>query len=215
MNCLIAGASGLTGQNLLSMLLDDPKVISVNALVRSDLPIAHTKLHTIISSFDQLDRLVLPHADVAFCCLGTTIKKAGSQDAFFKVDHDYIINFSKACHRSGINTFIVISSLGADSNSKIFYNQVKGQTETDLIKVNFKQLYILRPSLLLGDRLESRPLEKLAQYASHIFGTLMVGPLKIIRPVSVKAVAKKMKALALVDNQTNEGVRIIGNEEIL
>lgn len=209
MNCLIAGASGLVGKNLMELLLMDGAINSVNVLSRSPLNNNQTKVKKLIISFDKIDSINLPQADVAFCCLGTTIKKAGSEEAFYTVDHDYIVNYAKACEKAGIKTFIVVSAQGADSSSVIFYNKVKGQTEEDLKKIKFPNLFILRPSLLMGERSESRPTEKLAQKVSHFLSPFMIGPLKKIRPVKASCVAFKMKDLIY-----DTGFKIISNEEI-
>ncbi len=203
MNCLIAGASGLVGQSLLSELLADESVHSVTVFARKPLKTLHPKLKTILLSFDQLETIVLPAADTAFCCLGSTLKKAGSKEAFFKVDHDYVMSFAKGCFNVGVKTFVVVSAIGADENSKIFYNQVKGKTDADLKTIGFQKLKILHPSLLLGERDEARPLEKLAQYAAPLFGKLMVGPLAPYRPIKASQVAKQMKAAAFNGGQSS------------
>jgi uncharacterized protein YbjT (DUF2867 family) len=158
--------------------------------------------------------MTLPSADVAFCCLGTTIKVAGSESAFYKVDHDYIINFAHACKKAGTKTFIVIGALGSDSRSKIFYNKVKGQTEEDLINLNFLNLFILRPSLLIGKRNENRIGENIAQHISVFLRPLMIGPLKKLRPVDAFLVAIRMKLLAIQSSSNQIGLKIIPNEEI-
>jgi uncharacterized protein YbjT (DUF2867 family) len=214
MNCLIAGGSGLVGQHLLNFLLSDPKVTSITAIARTNLKYSHSKLQTLISSFDILDSILLPQSNIAFCCLGTTIKIAGSQEAFFRVDHDYILNFARSSQKAGVGTFIVVSAMGADPSSSIFYNKVKGQTELDLIKLNFKKLVIIRPSLLLGERLENRPAEKIAQRLSQVFGKMMIGPLKNIRPIEAVNVALKMKLVGLDENPLNIGIHLIQNSEL-
>ena len=102
MNCIIAGASGLVGKSLLQLLLQDNNFSTITVLSRTLLADVHPKLQNQIISFDQLQNTLLPEADIAFCCLGTTIKTAGSQDAFYKVDHDYIVEFGKACAKVGV-----------------------------------------------------------------------------------------------------------------
>lgn len=192
MNYLIAGASGLVGQNLLNLILADSNTNTVTALTRSALNVHHENLHNIISNFSDLDNQNLPKAEIAFCCLGTTIKKSGSQKDFIKVDHDYVINFAKACLKSGVQNFFFISAIGADPTSKIFYSRVKGQTEIDLEKIQFSKLIILRPSLLIGSRNDFRPLEQLSLLLSFLF----VGPLGKYRPVKASVVAQTMLNLA-------------------
>lgn len=212
MKCLIAGASGLVGQHLVSELIADPKVTTVTALVRNPLKQKDPKIETIITSFEQIEDFVFPAADVGFCTLGTTIKKAGSEEAFFHVDHDLIVHFAQACQKAGVKTFIVVSALGADTESRIFYNKVKGQTEKDLKTLNFHNLFILRPSLLMGDRQEKRPAERFAQVMSSIISPLMVGPLAKSRPIEAVRVAQRMKILATDNSQ--KGCQIILNHDI-
>jgi uncharacterized protein YbjT (DUF2867 family) len=212
MRCLIAGASGLVGNKLLTELLDEPQVTSVTALVRKPLAVKNAKLETVITSFEQIENFALTPAEIAFCCLGTTIKTAGSKEDFFHIDHDLIIHFAQAAFKAGVTTFIVVSALGADPKSSVFYNQVKGQTEEDLKKIGFKKLAIVRPSLLLGDRNESRPAERIAQLLSPILKPLMIGPLAKSRPIEASKVAHKMKLLAF--SESFSGSKIILNHEI-
>lgn len=214
MNCIIAGASGLIGQTLVKFLIQDNNFDFITIVARSPFKDTNIKLNNLVISFEDFKSIKLPRAEVAFCTLGTTIKTAGSEEAFYKVDHDYIVNFAKASFDSGVKTFIVVSALGADSSSNIFYNKVKGQTEEDLKNIGFKNLYILRPSLLLGDRLENRPGEKIAQKLSYILAPFLVGPFKKIRPIKASQVALKMQNLAIQSTSRELGFKIISNEEI-
>ena len=213
MNCLVAGASGLIGQSLILELIENNKFEMITAIVRTNLLIKDAKLHTIQSSFDQISSIELPKCEVAFCCLGTTIKKAQSQEAFYKVDHDYVVEFAKACFKAGVKKFIVVSALGADEKSKIFYNQVKGKTEIDLQKIKFENLIIVQPSLLLGKRNESRPAESVSQFIAKTLSPLMKGPLAKVRPVWASQVARRM-ILAASDETLPLGLKIISNDQI-
>ncbi len=215
MKCLIAGASGLVGSELLQLLLADPTVESVTTVVRRPLEssgIEQHKLQQVVADFAQIRTQGLPASGVAFCCLGTTIAKAGSQEAFYRVDHDYILNFAHACFAAGVQVFVVVSAMGASGESSVFYNRVKGQTEADLAKIDFKSLVIIRPSLLLGERTEKRPAEKLAQVVSKFFAPMMVGPLAKVRPVPAKLVAQKMKLAA--EDRTLLKFQVIENDQL-
>jgi len=210
MDCIIAGATGLIGQKLLTELLADSYVENVIAVVRRPLLMKHFKLKSVQTSFEQIE--ALPPAEVAFCCLGTTIKKAGSKEAFYRVDHDYVLNFAKACRLAGVRVFVLVTAHGADAGSKIFYSRVKGEVERDVESLGFEHLVIVRPSLLLGERRESRPIEKAAQFFAQFFKPLMVGPLAMVKPVEAARVARRMKTAGL--GLSVREVEIIHNHEI-
>jgi uncharacterized protein YbjT (DUF2867 family) len=212
----MAGASGLVGRNLLSELIEDSRCTQVTAIVRSKFDLKHPKLKIQLIDYEQLlkEGIELPYSTVAICCLGTTIAKAGSESEFYKVDHDYVIAFAKACLVAGVKKFIYVSALGADANSSVFYSKTKGQVENDLRSLKFERLIILQPSLLLGDRNESRPLEYIAQKISYVLGPLLLGGLKMYKPVEAKQVARKIKTLALAEQSVQKGVQMISNAEI-
>ena len=135
---LIAGATGLTGKHLLEFLLADARYASIHALVRKAALQPHPKLSEHVIDFESLPKL--PKADDAFCCLGITIKKAGSQASFRKIDFDYVLNFAAAAKAAGAKRFLVVSALGANAKSAVFYNRVKGETEDALKMMNFESL---------------------------------------------------------------------------
>jgi uncharacterized protein YbjT (DUF2867 family) len=191
---LVAGASGLVGGLLLDGLLESPLYREVCSLGRRPLPKQHPKLIQRIVDFAQVEGEALPAADDAFCCLGTTIKKAGSQEAFRAVDHDAVLAFAQAARKAGARRFLLVSALGADKGSRIFYNRVKGETEEDLKAVGFESLVLLRPSLLMGDRAESRPGERAAILVTKVLGPLL-RPFSS-RPIEASTVARAMLALA-------------------
>jgi uncharacterized protein YbjT (DUF2867 family) len=166
----------------------------VCSLGRRPLPRQHPKLTQRTVDFARLESEALPSAEDAFCCLGTTIKKAGSQEAFRAVDHDAVLAFAKAARKAGARRFLLVSALGANPSSRVFYNRVKGETEEDLKAVGFESLIILRPSLLLGDRAESRPGEHAAIVVSKVLGPLL-RPFSG-RPIEARTVARAMLALA-------------------
>lgn len=189
MRVLIAGATGLVGSHLLRMLLEHEQVTEVVALGRRPLS-PHPKLTSKIVTFEHMSGTDHGQIDVAFSCLGTTIKTTGSKEAFKKVDHDYVIEFARAARIAGAKCFVAISALGAEEGSKVFYNKVKGQTEDDLQNIEFDSLVILRPSLLLGERSEVRPLEKIAVSLAPVLSAVLVGPLEKYKPVLAEKVAR-------------------------
>lgn len=190
----IAGASGLVGSSLLPRLLDDPEFGAVVSLGRRSVALTHAKLTQRNVDFAAVDASGLAAPDVAFCALGTTIDKAGSQQAFRAVDHDAVLSFAKAALAAGAKHFVVVTSLGADAKSAVFYNRVKGETENDLQALGFASLAIAQPSLLLGDRTESRPAERAMIVASRA----LRGLLKPIgsRPIEADVVARALVAIA-------------------
>lgn len=194
---LIAGATGLTGGHLLRQLLGGADYGKVYALVRKTSLAAHPKLEEMAVDFAHMPRL--PRVDDAFCCLGTTIKKAGSKAAFRMVDFDYVMNFATAAKRSGARRFLVVSAIGADAGSSIFYSRVKGETENALQKIGFDALHIFRPSFLVGERQESRAGERIGIAAFSLAAPLMLGPMKKYRPVTAKSVADAMLKAANSD----------------
>ncbi|MFY0525003.1 oxidoreductase [Archangium gephyra] len=206
---LVAGASGLVGGFLLDALLEAPQYREVHSLGRRPLPRQHPKLvqHTV--DFARLGGEALPPAQEAFCCLGTTIKKAGSQEAFRAVDHDAVLAFASAAKKAGVQRFLVVTALGSDARSRVFYNRVKGETEEALKAMGFESLVILQPSLLLGERAESRPGERAAIIASRVLAPLL-RPLAS-RPIEARTVARAMVALAQAAPQ---GVRVAPSGEL-
>ena len=164
MIAVIAGASGLVGSKLLTLLLEDSRYSRVITLVRRPLPIQHPKLEIVlVQDFSKiLDFSSQLAGDHYFCCLGTTIKTAGNRPAFMKVDLDAVVDFGKCAEKNQGQRFLVISASGASSRSGVFYNRVKGQAEDALRGLKLKSLVIFRPGLLMGQRSESRPGEAFA-----------------------------------------------------
>ncbi len=206
---LVAGASGLVGGFLLDALLEDSGYREVHSLGRRPLDKQHPKLvqHTV--DFARLGDEALPPAQDAFCCLGTTLKKAGSQEAFRAVDHDAVLAFASASKKAGVQRFLVVTALGSNARSRVFYNRVKGEAEEALKALGFESLVILQPSLLLGERAESRPGERAAIVASRVLAPLL-RPLAS-RPIEARTVARAMLALA---RDTPKGVRVVPSGEL-
>lgn len=197
MKALLAGATGLVGGHLLNLLLEDPAVSGVLVLTRKPLNRFHPKLRELLVDFDQLeDQAAELEADAVFCCLGTTIKTAGSQAAFRKVDHDYPLELARISKSRGAKQFILITAMGSDKHSMVFYNRVKGELEADIQKLGLETFHIIQPSLILGERKEHRAGEGIAQKVIPLFNKLMAGPLAKYRPIEAKQIAKAMLAIS-------------------
>ena len=197
-SALVAGATGLVGCQVVRRLLDDPAYARVCVISRRPLELAHPRLTTIIS--DLADPAALGSAlsvDDVFCCLGTTLRKAGSRAAFADVDERMVVALARAARAAGAQQFLVISAVGASEHAMAFYSRVKGRMEAAVSALGFAAVHILRPSLLLGERSELRRGEALAQRAAPLLAKLTRGPLQRYRPVTADEVAEAMLRIAL------------------
>jgi uncharacterized protein YbjT (DUF2867 family) len=194
MKVLVAGGTGLVGRQLLEQLATDADVEAV-ALVRRETTMPPGVAQRVVD-FAALDAVDVGAVDVGFCTLGTTLAKAGSKAAFEAVDHDAVIDFAKLCRRAGARTFVLVTALGADPGSRIFYNAVKGRAEADVRAVGFEHLVILRPSILDGDREERRTGEAIGLALMRAAAPLMRGPLARYKPSRVRDVAAAMRVAA-------------------
>jgi len=192
---LLVGATGLVGQQVLQYLLDSPHYSEVKVLSRRTLNIKNPKLTEIIFDFEHPDR-TLVKADDIFCCLGTTIKKAGSEEAFKKVDLDYPVKIAEFAKINGARKYLIVTAMGADTKSVFFYNRIKGEVQEKLAAMKFESLHILQPSLLLGNRKEERAGEKIGGVLSKLFAPLMNGALKKYKAIDSAKVARAMVSLA-------------------
>lgn len=209
---ILAGATGLVGTCLLRQLLSDPAYDTVIAVVRRPILPENNKLIQQVIDFGQLPEAIAGlHADHAFCCLGTTIKAAGTKEKQHVIDHDYVVQFAQGAFDAGARYFAVVSSIGAGAGSSNFYLRTKGEMERDLRKIPFTGIHILQPSLLLGERHEFRTGEKTAIAVMKILNPLMVGGLKKYRGVEASAVASCMIRMQLAE--TN-GVTVTRSDEI-
>ena len=185
----VAGGSGLVGGDLLRLLIDDDSFTSISSVGRRTLPVVSAKVVQLTvdfadaSTFEGLDA-----PDVAFSCLGTTIKKAGSPAAFRAVDHDAVLAFATIAQKRGAKVFVHVSSLGADASSRQLYTAVKGEVEAAVAKLGFASVVALRPSILDGDRQENRPLERVGLAFARVLSPVL-GKYK---PTSALAVARTM-----------------------
>ncbi len=192
---IIAGASGLIGSSLTQQLLNSKDYGQVVALVRKPLNIEHPKLNQQVIDFDQLAELPdFPKGDDVFCTLGTTIKTAGSKEAFYKVDFTYPYELAKRALAAGAERYFIVSAMGADVDSLYFYNRVKGEIEDKVSFLDYRTIYIFKPSLLRGDRNESRLGEKIALAITRIIP--FIGPLKKYHPIHADKVADAMLKVA-------------------
>ena len=190
---IISGATGLIGSELLKQLLQDSYYNKVIAVVRRPLDIENEKLVQKVIDFEELTSALKDiKADHGYCCLGTTIKTAGSKERQFRIDHDYVVMFAEACINAGVNRFSVISSIGSDKNSRNFYLRTKGQMEEGVKKNAFEGLFILRPSFLLGKRKEFRFGEKIGKVFISVSQPFMFGRLRKYRGIKASEVAKGM-----------------------
>lgn len=195
---LVAGATGLVGSNLLQRLLHDPAYARVTVLARSGPSVEHPRLNVIETDFAGLDALgeVLMVDDV-YCCLGTTLRRAGSKAAFADVDQRMVVELAQASRAAGAQQFIVVSAVGASERALTFYSRVKGRMERAVSGLGYEAVHIVRPSLLLGDRSEHRAGEAFAQKMAPWLTALCRGPLRHYAPVRGEDVAEAMVRLAL------------------
>lgn len=209
----IAGATGLVGGEVLKLLAESDRYERINSIVRRKTNTNYLSVHSHLVDYDQEGSFPDNEAvsDV-YICLGTTMKKAGSKNAFYAVDFEYVLRVAKWAKKSGAETCSIISSLGASPESSNFYLRTKGEMEEALKAVGFKRLLILRPSLLLGNRKEFRFAEKIASFVMILFSWLMFGPLKKYRAVKAEQVAK---AMLNSSEKNKKALHILENTEIL
>ena len=194
---LVAGATGLVGSHVLELLLADPQWSHVVTVGRRKPSQQHAKLEQRVLDLSGLESVSdLVHVDDVFCCLGTTIKQAGSQPAFRLVDHDFVVGLARAGLRAGATQFLLVSAIGADPESRVFYSRVKGETEAAIRKLSYRGIQIFRPSLLLGDRSEFRLGERIAMLGAPMLPLLLVGRLRRYRPIQAATVARAMISIA-------------------
>ncbi len=211
---LLLGATGLIGGHCLNLLLAADNYARVVTLGRKSVDLEHPKLTQHIVDLGQPEtyaHLLRPHTDV-FCCLGTTIKTAGSEAAFRRVDYEYPLNVARLAAQWEDTHFLLVSALGANAQSHVFYPRVKGELEEALQELPFAGVHILRPSLLLGARGEFRLGERIAEYAALPFSLVLLGPLRKYRPIQARVVAS---ALVRVAREGRAGVETLESDQIV
>ena len=218
MTAVIVGGTGLVGGHVLEVLRADPRWEPIIAWCRKAPADASARIHWQVVDFDaalerQLaDQTLMPQGADVFCCLGTTIKKAGSQEAFARVDHTYVVELARLASRQNARSFQIVSSLGANPDSGNFYLRTKGQAEEEIRALPLSSVSVLRPSLLLGDRDESRVGEAAAQKTSWLWGSLLHGPLRKYRAIHGRQVAAAMVARA---QRAQPGFTVLESDQLV
>lgn len=215
---VVIGATGLIGQILSERLAEDSEYAQVLTIIRNPVSWKSSNIKNIHFDFSNWSDLAVQIRNFSsgseihfFCCLGTTIKVAGSEEKFKEIDFDYVVEFAKIAQQTSAAKLVIVSALGADMSSTIFYNQTKGQMEHDVSAVYKGALAFVRPSLLLGHRKEFRLGEKLAIILSPIFSIGLVGPLKKFKPIHARQVAIAMTSIG---RNRFEGQKIYENDEL-
>ena len=210
---LLAGASGLIGSQLLPLLLNSERYAKVIVVGRKAIPVMHPKLVQVVTELGKLEDVRLKLiADDVYCCLGTTMKQAGSKEAFFKVDFLYVVQLAALSAGNFAAQFMVVSSMGANAESSVYYSRVKGEMEAAVGQTPFRAIHIFRPSLLLGERAQPRLGERVAAVVLRAVSPLMRGPLLKYRPVTGATVAAAMLRAA---EDGGGGIRVHESAELL
>ena len=205
---LLVGASGLVGRECLRLLLADPAYERVVVLARREMTGATGAGGRLVSRIVDFERLAehedVPAVDHVFCALGTTMRQAGSRERFYRVDHDYPVEVARLARAAGARHFALVSAMGADPKSRIFYNRVKGEAERDVAALGWPGLTVVRPSLLLGERAERRLGEEVGKRLAFL------APRKW-KPIAARKVAAAMVRAA---KEGRPGVRVIESGEM-
>jgi len=190
---IILGATGLTGGILLEKLLSDNHFSKVKLFSRSSVERKHPKIEEhLLSLFELKKHSAEFRADVVFCCIGTTKANTPDKEKYRKIDYGIPVSAAKLCKQNKINTFIVISAMGADAESSVFYNRVKGEMERDVLLQEIPNTYILQPSLIGGNRKEKRVGERFAKFFMSVFSFLTPNKYKIIEPETIAIAMRRL-----------------------
>lgn len=209
---IVIGATGLTGTYLVSALLQDPAFSKVKVLVRRPWAHEHPGLESIIVNFDDTTSLrTALQGDMLFCCIGTTIKKAGSQQNFREVDHDIPVRCARVALEQGVSQFLMISSIGAKPTSRNFYLRTKGETEQTILQLGYQSIHIFRPSIILGQRQEARLAETIGKWLIQVFYFLLQGTWKKYRGIKAVTIAN---AMLLAAKKGDPGAHIYESDAI-
>ncbi|WP_432714824.1 NAD(P)H-binding protein [Pedobacter sp.] len=210
---ILLGASGLIGSALLQQLLLNDNYTQVLVVVRKTLNIQHPKLKQLQVDFDHLDQYAAEiRGDVVFCCLGTTKQKTPDREQYKKIDYKYPLDAGWIAYTNGATQYHLVSALGANPKSGIFYSRTKGEVERDLKTIPFQAIYIYRPSLLDGHRTEHRFAEKLMINLMRFLNPVLVGPLKKYRSIRIETVAAAMVKKSL---QEEKGIFTYPSDQIV
>ncbi|KZL13987.1 NAD(P)H-binding protein [Pseudovibrio sp. Ad26] len=209
---MVFGATGLIGSEVVRLLLASEAYDEVHAVVRKDPEIKDDKLRLHLTDFSDLSSLQLPmNVTDVFCCLGTTLKKAGSKEAFYAIDFQLAYDLTRLAREAGAEQFLMVSSIGAAAASSNYYLRVKGELEEAVRGLSYPCTKVFRPSLLLGERQEQRFAEGLAGSVLPYLSFLFQGPLRKYRPIESTAVAHALVAGAL---EGGNGFRVLEGDEI-
>jgi len=211
----ILGSTGLIGSHVLKQICDDDDFSSIRLISRRPLSYDHPKLDIRVIDFEDEGqfRNAITGSDVVFCAVGTTNKKVdGDKGAYRKVDYDIPVNAAKYCGESGCEQFLLVSAIGADSKSNIFYNRLKGEVEEEVAKFGIPSVSIFQPSMLLGDRDESRPAERIGQVLMSAFSFLIPSKYK---PIKGSDVAKAMVRASKAESQGMHTYAYAGMNELI
>jgi uncharacterized protein YbjT (DUF2867 family) len=190
---IVFGASGFVGTHLLQALLDGPDYDRVAAVVRKPLTISHPKLNVVIGDYRTLPRLRSEiQGDDLFITLGTTRKNSPNRAEYYQVDHDYPVLAASIGKENGVKSIFVVTAVGADLKSAFLYTRTKGEVERDLIQLDFEHTHIFRPSMLMGNRKEERPLEKTLIATWRWLNPMLVGKVDRYRGITGEALAAAM-----------------------
>ena len=190
---IILGATGLTGSILLQRLLNDDSISTIKLFSRSSSNVKSPKVEEhLVDMFELESQTEHFTGDVVFCCIGTTKSKTPDKETYKRIDYGIPVTAAKLAKQNSISKFIVISALGSNPESSVFYNKVKGEMECDVLQQNISETYILQPSLIGGDRSENRTGESIAQFFAKVFGFLIPKKYKMIEP---ETIAKAMQNL--------------------
>jgi len=196
---IVFGASGFVGSYLLKALLDDPDYEQVTIVVRKVINVQHPKLKTVTGDFHSLPDLASEiNADDVFITLGTTKKKTPDQKAYREIDHDYPVLAAQLALKNGAKSVFLLTAVGSDAGSGVFYIRTKGETERDILALDFEHTHIFRPSLITGDRAEKRILEKIFIGIWPVVDTMLFGSWKKYKGIHAKDIALAMKNAAKV-----------------
>jgi uncharacterized protein YbjT (DUF2867 family) len=194
---IVFGATGFIGSHLLRDLLNDPEYEQVIAVVRKPLALSHAKLTTLIGDLASLPALK-PQlvADEVFIALGTTRKHTPDEAEYYKIDHDYPVKAADIAKANGARSVFLVTAVGANANSNVFYVRTKGEVERDVLALNFDHTHIFRPSMILGERDEDRPRERMFIAVWNVINPLLVGPVDRYRGLTGEEIARAIAKAA-------------------
>ncbi len=209
---LLVGATGLIGNQLLRLLLNNDLYDLVIVLSRRPIKdLESKKLMVKLVNFEEIENITLPPVDDFFCTLGTTMKQAGSKEIFYKIDFDYPIMSAKLALKHQAKRSFLVTAMGADANAVVYYNRVKGKVEEAILGLAFQDQFIFRPSLLLGNREKTRFGESMAQLLAKSLSFLFIGVFKQYKAIEGKDVAKAMNSIAV---SSSSGINIYSSIQI-